>query len=519
MARLEETRRPLDQFVERAGRLYSLPAVAVEVLRLTQEPTVDALALTNCIERDPALVGKILRTVNSSLFGLSREVTDLQQAVGLLGIKPLKLLVLGFSLPPKLLSDSEHDALARYWQHAVVKAVAARELAQQTKKADGDDAFLAGLLQDIGVLVLLQDLGEAYAKFVERAAAERLDLLALELDTLGFDHRLLSARLLNAWGLPEAFCKAVAIAPDSSSVARLPAAWREVPPLLAQAEALALVATADRDDALAQLAHSDGEPSKWLAFIDGLREKVDQLASVFEVSLPQGAAHDAILARAHQQLAGETDFAAANVCRHQQAEHHPAKQWQESQSLVAAAERWQSHASTLAAGDSPAAKPSAVVAIADPGLAGLATRAVAECRRRRVPLSLMLIEFDEFSDLVFRWGLDRASDYVQKFAAKSSAMVLDAHPAELGDGQVALLLYGSDRQQTVAVARRLMQLADEGRWLDKGRETPITLSIGIASVAMPAKNFPAADLIAAAQRCLFGASSGGGNSVKSIDIY
>ena len=89
----------IDQIVDRAGALFTLPAVAVEVLRLTQSPRVDVLALKACIERDPALTVKILRVVNSSLFGLPREVSDLNQALALLGIKPLKLLALGFSLP------------------------------------------------------------------------------------------------------------------------------------------------------------------------------------------------------------------------------------------------------------------------------------------------------------------------------------------------------------------------------------------------------------------------------------
>ena len=73
----------LDRLVAKAGQLHSLPAVAMEVLRLTDNPQVDARALKECIENDPALTGKLLRVVNSSLFGLSREVSDLNQALAL----------------------------------------------------------------------------------------------------------------------------------------------------------------------------------------------------------------------------------------------------------------------------------------------------------------------------------------------------------------------------------------------------------------------------------------------------
>ena len=78
----------LDALVSRVHSLYSLPAVAAEVIQLTSNPKVDAHALKECIQTDSALTVKILRTVNSSLFGLSREVSDLKQALALLGTKP-----------------------------------------------------------------------------------------------------------------------------------------------------------------------------------------------------------------------------------------------------------------------------------------------------------------------------------------------------------------------------------------------------------------------------------------------
>ena len=156
----------LDQAVERAGALYSLPAVAVEVLQLTNHPTVDVRRLKQCISNDPALVSKVLRVVNSSLFALSREVSDLNQALALLGTKPLKLLVLGFSLPDGLFVGVAGEMLRRYWRRTLTKAVAAREISETLWNLPGDEAFLAGLLQDIGMLVLLQQMGEPYARFL-----------------------------------------------------------------------------------------------------------------------------------------------------------------------------------------------------------------------------------------------------------------------------------------------------------------------------------------------------------------
>ena len=88
---MNETSPQLEQLASRAVTLYSRPTVAMELVRLAEEPGVDAQALKDCVAQDPALTCKVLRVVNSSLFGLHRPVADLTQAIGLLGIKPLKL--------------------------------------------------------------------------------------------------------------------------------------------------------------------------------------------------------------------------------------------------------------------------------------------------------------------------------------------------------------------------------------------------------------------------------------------
>ena len=170
----------VQQFVQRTGQLYSLPAAAAEVLRLTSEPTASASALKECLERDPALATRLLRVVNSSLFGIGRPVTDLGQALALLGIRPLKLLVLGFSLPKELFTGLEASALARYWRRTLIKAVAARELAEQRWRISGDEPFLAGLVQDIGLLALVQHLGQPYLELLEHAEMRGGNLLECE---------------------------------------------------------------------------------------------------------------------------------------------------------------------------------------------------------------------------------------------------------------------------------------------------------------------------------------------------
>src|SRR5437764_3227847 len=183
-----ETTGLVQQFVERTGQLYSLPAAAAQVLRLADEPQLDRHAIKQCLEGDPALVVRILRVVNSSLFGPPRQVTELNQALTLLGIRPLKMLVLGFSLPKELFAGLEAEVLERYWRQTLVKAVAVREISERLWRVPGDEPFLAALIQDIGMLALIQQLGPSYERLLAHVQSAGGSLIECELDTLGFDH-------------------------------------------------------------------------------------------------------------------------------------------------------------------------------------------------------------------------------------------------------------------------------------------------------------------------------------------
>ena len=130
--------------------------------------------------------------------------------------------MLGFSLPSGLYAGIESRTLGWYWRHTLTKAVAARELSERLWHVPGDDAFLVGLLQDIGLLLLVQELGEPYARFLDRVAASHMDLAAMELGALGFVDAELSSRLLERWRLPENLVAAVAA--DAKLPANVPSA-------------------------------------------------------------------------------------------------------------------------------------------------------------------------------------------------------------------------------------------------------------------------------------------------------
>jgi HD-like signal output (HDOD) protein len=278
----------LEQLATRAMTLYSRPTVAMDVVRLAEQPCVDAAELKRSIEQDPALACKVLRVVNSSLFGLSRPVADLNQAIGLLGIKPLKLLVLGFSLPDSLFAGVAARELRWYWTSTLTRAVSSRMLCEQLWHKPGDEAFIAGLLHDIGILVLLRELGEPYVRFLAGAIKEKCHLAALEQDTLGFDHTQLSAALLARWQLPDRLVDAIATPKKQARLSRMPTAEGELPQILHLAELLVQLVGQRQLEVLSDLLEAGKvyrgmTKSNLAALVEGLQPQVDQLSVVLSL--------------------------------------------------------------------------------------------------------------------------------------------------------------------------------------------------------------------------------------------
>ena len=194
--------------------LPSLPAVALQVIKLVRDPDVSAQAIVEVLKSDPALVTKLLRTVNSPLFGLRQKVNSIEQTVALLGGMVVNSVVLSFSLA----SDATRpgplaESYQWFWRSALVQAVAAETVATRCRAGIPADFFVAGLIQDIGVLVLLRTLGQEYAELLAEYIHDpnpQASLVKMEQEELGFTHVDLSVGLLERWGLDKTLVQAVA---------------------------------------------------------------------------------------------------------------------------------------------------------------------------------------------------------------------------------------------------------------------------------------------------------------------
>jgi two-component system, cell cycle response regulator len=182
--------------------LPTLPAIAIRILELTQDDTVSMQELASTIQNDQAIAAKVLRTVNSSFYGLRRPCSTINQALVMLGISTVKTLALSFSLVSSLRrkGESEFDH-ATYWKRSLYTAAASRLIARAAKLDKTDEAFLGGLLQDVGMMAMYQSLGKEYIDVV-RSAGDHRSLSRVEMTHLDIQHAQVGAMLAQRWKLP-----------------------------------------------------------------------------------------------------------------------------------------------------------------------------------------------------------------------------------------------------------------------------------------------------------------------------
>lgn len=187
--------------------LPSLPAVAIQLLELTSDPDVAMGDIARLVQQDQALAAKVLKTVNSSFYGLSSPCASIERAMGYLGLNTVKSLVLGFSLVETTKSVSEGFDLEAHWRRAIIGATGARIIAREVGGVDPEEAFTAALFQDMGMLASYAAMKDRYASVIE--GIQHRTLCSTEKKEFGFNHPMVGAELAEKWKLPSDICEAI----------------------------------------------------------------------------------------------------------------------------------------------------------------------------------------------------------------------------------------------------------------------------------------------------------------------
>lgn len=202
----------LEQIASRAGDLPSLPTIALKIIEMVGDSRTSAGDLQRVIMSDQALAARVLKIANSALFNTRSEITTISHAVVVLGFTTLRSVVMTSSIH-RVFSDgtrrggSLSDAVL--WEHSLAVAIASREIARWTEAISPEEAFIAGLLHDIGKLVLSKNLETRYVEVLNEVIRGDATFIDAENRLLGFNHAHLGALVARKWKLPHSVANAI----------------------------------------------------------------------------------------------------------------------------------------------------------------------------------------------------------------------------------------------------------------------------------------------------------------------
>ena len=495
-----------------SDRLPSVPAVAGTVISICASPDVDFAKLTSAVSADPALTAKLLRMANSSLFAGQTKVTSVQRALVRLGIKVTRMAVLGFALATEIQRKAppEFD-IDHFWRHALTTASAARIIAAATQFPRADDAFSAGLLQDVGVLAFQCVIPVEYAEVLaEYRSCPTEQLHEIEVEKLGATHMDVGSSLLRAWGVPSELCDPIRYHHDPEAVDAedLPAGTSEMAWILSLGARIGrlfnepgkginhetLIHMAERQFGLSPETTTDA--------LTQIEDAVRETATLFNVDPRMTPSYADIRNQAAREIARIAVEMGVEIRKHE-----------------VRAERGKREVHRLRK-DNTVLKRQAVF----DHLTNLIDRGefmkrfgseLARSQREGFGVAVLLLDVDYFKLVNDRLGHLAGDEVLKALAAHMKAHVREKDlVARYGGDEFAVLFPQSQVETALEAAERLrlgVAKASKG-WVDEMER--ITVSVGMAHVSPSLTARSATALLHEADQCLYAAKAAGRNCTR-----
>jgi len=190
--------------IDKVKCLPTLPGMIHKVLDLVQDEGTSARKLGNLIAYDQAISSRLLKVANSAYYGFMREITTVQHAIVILGLKEVKSLTLGITVFDAINKKDKEASIMRedFWMHSIGCALAGQVICKRVPGVDVESTFTAALLHDIGKLVLDNFFTQEYGKVLEKVYQNGISMIEAEEEVIGFNHADVGGLLCDRWKFP-----------------------------------------------------------------------------------------------------------------------------------------------------------------------------------------------------------------------------------------------------------------------------------------------------------------------------
>ncbi len=500
------------QKIWQSAQLPSLPIVAFKLIELSRSPDTGIAQIVATIKSDPAIVARLLKASNSSLFGQSSKVKSIDQAVVLLGTTAVTALALGFSLVDTSLCHGPLGAAyTSYWLQSAVHATSAKMLAKRNRVPNQEDLFLAGLLLDLGRLAMLKTIAREYQPVISASVEQERPLVEVEKQILGISHVEVGMELMRRWGMPDELIRMTQWHHESTEgLAANPDIFQDVnlrttmfaaavgDYFCSSAKGLALDRLRKLAAAFFSFSHGDLD-----LFLCEIRENINETADMFSIDARSVPSPADLLAQANEQLAFLTvsaQAATANAHARQEAAEH------EIRKLEVKHEQLKQQA------------------LRDP-LTGLYNRQFFDeslarefdrCSRYAQPLGVIFFDADRFKQLNDTYGHAFGDEVLRRVAKIAGETVRGADVLARYGGEEFVVLVNQPSEKTIEkMAERIRAGIAATELFHQGQRIIVTVSVG-AAIEIPERQPESAgsDIVEAADQAMYEAKQAGRNQVR-----
>ncbi|NNJ93179.1 MAG: GGDEF domain-containing protein [Halobacteria archaeon] len=484
--------------LENCTNLPSPPTVAIRIIELSNDLNVDIGKVADVISMDPALSAKILRIANSPIYALRRKTENLHQAITLLGLNGTLTLALSFSLAASMNNNaSQGFDYNHFWRRSLASATCSRRLGIAINLRKGEELFLAGLLQDIGMLVIDKMDPEFYQQLSINQSNHEI-LAAGEADSLGADHAVIGGWIMKKWGMPDYLIDSIMQSHDREAAAEDSKHQSFINCISLSGPLVDAMHEQDESDELDAVVTQiktrlDVSDENFSSMMESLDMDFREAEDLFDTDLSDYSFSDTLLDRAKEALIIKN-----------------LETMQKADKLQETAERLESKTQVLEE------------KTRRDGLTGLYNRAYLDDRlekeftmanERGWPMVVMFVDLDHFKHVNDTYG-HQAGDQVLQSTAR--ALVDGTRDEDIvaryGGEEFIVIAPGQGDETARIIADRLVNMCRNMTHMVTGnQEIVVTASIGIAVLDDERQFMSVTEMIEAADKALYAAKEYGRN--------
>lgn len=483
-------------------KLPTSPALATKILELAEDPDAGLDKFASAIQLDAALSGRLLKMANSAQFGQRTAVTTIHRAVQVLGVSRVRTVALGFQLVGHLnkLGGCSFD-IKTYWQHSALRGCLGRQIAQRVVPSLAEEAFLVGLLQDCGILLLVQLLGPTYAMLHDPRKLSPSAFYEKEREGFEFNHVDACATMAGEWKLPEVITAPLAKHHYPTHLGDNPTDVQKLCAVSYLIGSMRFVSN-DNDDPVETSLNTYAQkqlnltPEDLATDFEQAAKTYKEMAHILGDSLPGDLDVTDLLSEANRQLTTAADEAEEQVGA-VTAERDEVRREQEQLKNALGEYR-----------DRAARDP--LTGLLNRGaLSETASRMIEQSRQGGSSITAVFLDVDNFKKLNDRYGHKTGDDVLRAVAAAVTAIVPNGGcVGRYGGEEIVLIAPGLAETEGATFGESVAKAVRSIDHAKLGLESPVTCSVGAAWAGGEGIR-PAESMFSAADELMYISKRGG----------